>query len=119
MGKCPSFLISGFFIETTDMVDNAHPPHLGTYCFKHSLREFILVAERQQDRDKPPRGIFNLYENGQKDLLMVLVSWEKDSGQIVQTVHPLNFVVVYFNLGVWNIFHPCLIHRNSPSFGGG
>jgi hypothetical protein len=50
---------------------------------------------------------------------MIPVVWEKDSGQIIQTVHPSNFVVVYFNLGTWNVSHPCLSYQNSPSFGVG
>ena len=96
------------------MVNDAHATHLATDSLKHTRGEAILFAKRRQNGQEFTGSKFQLDKDGQKDLMVILVTREQDSCKLIQALDAGNLVVVHVDLGAWHIFHPHLFLQNRP-----
>jgi len=46
IGKHPALPIAIGLVETGDMDNNAHPPHLSAHSLKHTGNEIVFITER-------------------------------------------------------------------------
>ena len=63
-------------VEAGNVVNQSHSAHLGAHGLKHTGTEPVLVAKWAKGEKKLVLGVFELDENGQKDLLVFFISGE-------------------------------------------
>ena len=94
------------------MIDEPHAPHLTSDCLKHAGAEPVFLTERGEIRQELIWCVFKFDEDGQKNLLMVTIIGKQYPGKFVQSLDTGNLVVIQFDFGAGNSFHPCFFDAN-------
>ena len=76
------------------------------------MAETISITEWGQGWQEFIFCILQLYEYGQKDLLMIPISREKHLGKLIQALDPGNLIMADLDFGAWHFFKPCLFDEN-------
>jgi hypothetical protein len=100
------------FIESGDMINDAHATHFAADGFEHPRTESVSFRQMAERRQELPRGIFQLYIDSQEYYLVVSIPRKEQSGQVIQPIYPGNLAAIEIDLCARRVFHPPLSRPN-------